>query len=59
MTGHGFSTMEPEIRPFSAERIRTLACTYTKYRAHLEQMGDAALRPAAPRDLIRSVSREL
>jgi hypothetical protein len=31
----------------------------TKYRAHLDWMDDAALPPAASRDLIRNVAREL
>ncbi len=31
----------------------------TKYRAHLDWMDDAALPPAASRDLIRTVAREL
>ncbi|GAA2883196.1 helix-turn-helix transcriptional regulator [Streptomyces mexicanus] len=31
----------------------------TKYRAHLDWMDDAALPPAASRDLIRTVTREL
>ncbi|MFL4948398.1 helix-turn-helix domain-containing protein [Streptomyces sp. MMS24-I31] len=31
----------------------------TKYRAHLDWMGDAALTPAASRDLILAVTREL
>jgi hypothetical protein len=30
----------------------------TKYRAHLDWMDDAALPPAASRDLIRTVARE-
>ncbi|MFF4487198.1 helix-turn-helix domain-containing protein [Streptomyces sp. NPDC001544] len=31
----------------------------TKYRAHLDWMDDAALSPAASRDLVRTVAREL